>query len=387
MEVSISVSAFIAILNETLGFAYPAVTIEGEVSGYKVNQGKWAFFDLKDETATLPCFTPVFSLKVPIEDGMSIRVTGSPKLLNWGKFSFTVKEVELAGEGELKRALELLKAKLEAEGLFEPARKRPLPNFPKRIGLVTSAGSAAYADFIKVLGARWGGLDIVLADVTVQGKSAPDSVVAALTHLNQLSDPLDVIVVIRGGGSLEDLAAFSTEPVVRAVAASRTPTIVGVGHEVDVGLADLAADLRAATPTDAARLVVPDRREILAKINHLNQANRLHFNQHLEAMIQLLDRSQLRLERFIDRPRQLLTGLVNQLGRGLQTAQNHMREQRQNVDALSRLLTGYNPTATLARGYAIVRHGQRIIKGPAGLKAGDPLMIQLAKGSLGAKVD
>src|SRR5476651_2110954 len=147
----ISVSEFLAIINETLGFAYPQVVVEGEVSSFKVNQGKFVFFDLKDETGTLNCFMMVHQLKLPIEDGMKIRVTGSPKITKYSKFSLTVREIELAGEGELRRAMELLKRKLEAQGLFDPARKRPLPPFPRRLGLITSATSAAYADFIKIL--------------------------------------------------------------------------------------------------------------------------------------------------------------------------------------------------------------------------------------------
>ncbi|HSH31858.1 MAG TPA: exodeoxyribonuclease VII large subunit, partial [Candidatus Saccharimonadales bacterium] len=228
----ISVKEFIAILNETLAFAYPLVTVEGEVSGFKVNQGKWVFFDLKDEEATLGCFMPLYQLKVPLEDGMKVRVGGTPKLTKWGKFSFTARTVELAGEGELRRAFEILRAKLEQEGLFAPQRKRALPPFPATIGLITSAQSAAYHDFTKILQARWGGVTVKVADVQVQGAPAPDQIVMAIDYFNQLPLPVEVVVLIRGGGSLEDLQAFNTESVARAVAASRTPMVVGVGHEV-----------------------------------------------------------------------------------------------------------------------------------------------------------
>jgi exodeoxyribonuclease VII large subunit len=406
---AISVSAFVSILNETLTFGYPEVVIQGEISGFKVNQSKWAFFDIKDEESTLPCFMPAYLLKVPVEDGMSVRVTGTPKLLKWGKFSFTVRSLEPAGEGELKRALELLKAKLTAEGLFDPARKRPLPSFPGRIGLVTSLNSAAYHDFMKIIQGRWGGLEIIAADVTVQGQSAPDSVVAALEHLNQLPQPVDLIVLIRGGGSLEDLAAFSSEPVVRAVAASRTPMIVGVGHEVDVGLADLAADVRAATPTDAARRAVPDRTEIGQKVGHLRAGLERGQQRRIEALGHRLVQSQTRLERFIDRPKAMVENYRHGLKRGLLSLEHRVYtlsrqiahdsaiierridEQAQSlavrVTGLGRVLAGFDPGATLRRGYAIVRRGGQIIKGPAGLKGGDHLMIQLAKGELGAKVD
>lgn len=383
MGESISVSAFVDILNETLTFAYPELVIGGEVSGYKLNQGKWAFFDIKDEKSTLSCFMPVWLLKVPIEDGMKVRITGSPKLLASGRFSFTVKSLDLAGEGELKRAFVLLKAKLEKEGLFDPARRRPLPQFPRRIGLVTSVNSAAYHDFTKILGERWGGLDVAVADVVVQGPSAPDSVVAALGHLNSLPEPLDVLVLVRGGGSLEDLAAFSTEPVARAVAASRTPIIVGVGHEVDISLADLAADVRAATPTDAARLVVPDRRQIAAQVAHLQQNITQRFEHRFRVVDNQLTHSRTSLVRFIEWPIAVIDRAEHQLAVRFQAS---LVSSRVRIESLTRLLVGLDPRATLARGYAIVRSGGKIVRQTTGLKAGDELVIQLAKGSIGAEV-
>lgn len=384
MGESISVSAFVEILNETLTFGYPEVVIGGEVSGYKLNQGKWAFFDIKDDKSTLSCFMPVWLLKVPVEDGMKVRLTGTPKLLASGKFSFTARSLDLAGEGELRRAFELLKTKLEREGLFDPARRRRLPQFPHRLGLVTSVNSAAYHDFIKILDVRWTGIKVVVVDVVVQGPQAPDSVVAALGHLNALAEPLDALVLVRGGGSREDLAAFSTEPVARAVAASRTPIIVGVGHEIDVSLADLAADVRAATPTDAARLVVPDRREITARVEHLRAQTTANWQQRLQTLEQYLERSQAILVRFIERPRQTIDRAERQL---LHQYQSNLTATSIRVQALVRLLSGLDPRATLARGYAIVRSGDKIVRTMAAVKAGDGLVIQLAKGSIGAKVN
>ncbi|HUC20379.1 MAG TPA: exodeoxyribonuclease VII large subunit, partial [Candidatus Polarisedimenticolaceae bacterium] len=309
----IGVKAFLGILNETLSFAFPLVVVEGEVSSFKVNQGKWVFFDLKDEDATLPCFMPLYQLKVPLEDGMKVRVTGMPKVTNWGKFSFTARSIALAGEGELKRAFILLKAKLEKEGLFAPERKRTLPAIPKTIGLITSGQSAAYADFIKILQSRWGGLEIQLADIQVQGEAAPNQIIQAINYFNQLAVPADVVVIIRGGGSLEDLQAFNNEDVARAIGASRTPILVGVGHEVDVSLADFAADLRAATPTDAARLIVPAREQVLQDINHRqNYLNQAMLGQ-IAARHHTLDRQVSRLERFVRLPATRLQTLQHRL--------------------------------------------------------------------------
>jgi exodeoxyribonuclease VII large subunit len=379
----ISVKAFLGVLNETLSFAFPAVTVEGEVSSFKVNQGKWVFFDLKDEDATLPCFMPVYQLKVPLEDGMKVRVSGVPKVTNWGKFSFTARNVTLAGEGELKRAFELLKAKLTKEGLFDDERKRPLPALPQSIGLITSGQSAAYADFIKILGQRWGGLDVRLADIQVQGAAAPDQVVNAINYFNQLAQPVDVLVIIRGGGSLEDLQAFSMEAVARAVAGSRTPTIVGVGHEVDVSLADLAADRRAATPTDAARIVVPDRQEMLQTVTHRQQALSRTLDAQLGRWQHQVSQQVTLLERYVRLPRIQ----VERLEERLVMAQRHgLNQMKQRFVAQARLLASFNPTATLKRGYAIVRQGEQVVTDPAQVSPGDGLVIQLAEGNIEATV-
>ena len=405
----ISVSEFLAIINDTLNFAYPQVTVEGEISGFKISQGKFAFFDLKDEKGLLGCFMMARDLKLPIEDGMKIRATGSPKVFpKSSRFSLTVRNVDLAGEGELRRAMELLKQKLHAEGLFDPSRKRPVPKFPARIGLITSSTSAAYGDFIKILGARWSGVEVVLADVSVQGVQAPDQIIGAIEYFNQLSPPVDVLVLIRGGGSLEDLIAFSTEPVARAVGASRTPIVVGVGHEQDISLADYASDLRAATPTDAARLVVPDRSEIIALITH--QATRQ--NASLEAFIAIqrrrTDHSLGRLEAALRHPRERVAADVAKLERGLdrllgsslasathtEVLRHHLVDRTANlisersarVKSLERVLRGFDPSAVLSRGYSIVRGEGRILRRAADTRPGAALMIQLAEGNIAAEV-
>jgi exodeoxyribonuclease VII large subunit len=404
----ITVTQFLAIINETLGFAYPQVVVEGEVSSFKVNQGRWVFFDLKDEANVLSCFMTVQQLKLPIEDGMKVRVTGSPKVTKFSKFSLTVRQVELAGEGALRRAMELLKRKLEGEGLFDPARKRPLPKFPTRLGLITSGTSAAYSDFIKILNARWSGVEVVLADVSVQGAQAPDQIVGALEYFNHLREPVDVLVLIRGGGSLEDLMAFSTEPVARAVAASRTPIVVGVGHEIDTSLADYAADVRAATPTDAARLVVPDRFEIVALTDHLARTVESSLRRTLDQRRAGIDRAMHRLESYLRHPRERVQAGEAKLWRGLDRLAHEVRsdrdrtavlqhrlagferlimdERRARLTGLERVLRGFDPQAVLSRGYAIVRQGDHILRDPSKTRTGDLLMVQLGKGRIDAEV-
>ncbi len=404
----ITVSQFLSIVNETLKYAFPEVIIEGEVSGFKVNQGKFVFFDLKDNDNVLSCFMMLHQLRLPIEDGMKVRVTGHAKVTKVSRFSLTVKAIEFAGEGELKRAMEILKQRLESEGLFSEARKRPLPPFPQRIGLITSGTSAAYADFIKIINARWGGIEILLADVTVQGPTAPDQLVGALEYFNQLSPPVDAVAMIRGGGSLEDLQAFSTEQVARAVASSRAPIIVGVGHEIDFSLADYAADLRAATPTDAARLIVPDRTEILARIDHRERRLTTGINQQIMQLQGRLERSVSLLGNYLRLPRERIQQHESALRLNLerlkalqsrteQTIRSYnarmdlsfrykLSRDSERLETLARLLHGYDPTAVLKRGYAIVRKDNRVIQSSDQVQKQDAVVIQLAKGSLEATV-
>lgn len=382
-EQVIGVKEFLAIINETLTFAYPSVTVEGEVSEFKVKD-KFVFFTLKDGDASMAVFMMVFQLKTPIEDGMKVVVSGGPKVTQWGKFSFTAKTVAPSGEGALKRAYELLKAQLEQEGLFAAERKRPLPAFPQRIGLITSEKSDAYHDFLDRVNQRWGGVTIVLAPVAVQGTSAPEQIAAAIAGFNQASRTVDVVVLTRGGGGLEDLQAFNTETVVRAVAASRAPIIVGVGHEANTSLADLAADVRAATPTAAAILAVPDRAELANKLAVMEQGWSRCLAHMLQRVAGLLEGQLNVLKRSIELPRirleraeQVLTAAFERLSLTL----------RNRLDVSTRLINSLNPRAVMGRGYAIARLNGKVLKSAAAASAGDSLMVELHEGNLHTVVD
>ncbi len=253
---------FAAVVNQTLEYAYSSVLLAGEVASFKVNQGKWVFFDIKDNETSIPCFMSVYQLRVPLEDGMKVVVRGTPKLTKWGKFSFTVSAVKPVGEGSIKKAFELLKAKLAKEGLFDPVKKRPLPDDLTKLGVISSTQAAGYADFIKILNARWGGIKVQVAHTQVQGMDAPDQIIKALNYFNEKGD-VQVIAILRGGGSADDLSCFNDEALVRAIAASRIPVITGIGHEIDESLADLAADVRASTPSNAAEMLTLDRENVL----------------------------------------------------------------------------------------------------------------------------
>lgn len=254
-------SELVAAINQTLEYSYSSVLLVGEVSSFKINQDKWVFFDLKDEETSVPCFMSKFQLRVPLEDGMKIVVRGVPKITKWGKFSFTVQTVQPIGEGSIKKAFEMLKRKLAEEGLFDESRKRPIPEDISRLGVISSTKAAGYADFIKILNARWGGINIKVAHTQVQGIDAPEQIIKAIKYFNEHTD-VQTIVIVRGGGSADDLACFNDEGLVRAVAASKIPIVTGIGHEIDQSLTDMAADLQASTPSNAAELISKDKRDI-----------------------------------------------------------------------------------------------------------------------------
>lgn len=351
------VSEFVAVLNQTLEYAYPSVTIVGEIANFRVSKGRWVYFDLKDERASVRFFGTVYQLPGPLEDGLRVVVRGVPKLHPLYGFSVTAQSIRPAGEGSIKKATALLEAKLRAEGLFDAERKRVLPYPPAHVGLITSAESAAYRDFIKVLGARWGGARITLIDVQVQGEPAPSQIVAAITQLNQLAQPPEVLVVTRGGGSAEDLQAFSTESVTRAVSASRVPTIVAIGHEVDVSLAELAADCRASTPSNAAELLVPDRQAMLAQL-------------HVQR-----ERLDTRISHVLHQAHQNMT----QARATLHASARHVFERAHRQLELKRqLLQALDPRAPLLRGYALVRSVDAMVRQGSELSAGQHVRLEFA---------
>lgn len=357
MTPKLSVSDFVAITNQTLEYAYPLIEIEGEVASFKVNQGKFVFFDLKDAGASVGCFMMLFQLRVPIEDGMKVIIAASPKLTQWGKFSLTVKSIRPSGEGSIKKSFELLKAKLDKEGLFDSERKRPLPVMPQHIAVISSTQAAGYADFIRIIGDRWGGLAIDVAQVAVQGADAPEQIEKALKYFNERPELPEVIVIVRGGGSADDLAAFNDEQLVRAVAASRVPVLAGIGHETDESLVDLAADVRAATPSNAAQLVVPDKRELIRSV-------RMQVGSLPQRILRAVDqtREQLRL----------------QVGQAVTVSERQIDEHRESLARTRRMLDQLDPQRVLERGYALVR-GE--------LQIGKTVTLETARAIIKAKVE
>jgi len=335
----LSVSDFIALTNQTLEYAYPVVTIEGEVSSFKINQGKFIFFDLKDSGASIGCFMMAYQLRLPIEDGMKVIITASPKLTQWGKFSLTVRTIRPSGEGALKKSFELLKEKLTKEGLFAAERKRSLPTVPTHVAVISSTAAAGYGDFVKIINERWGGLKVDVAHVQVQGSVAPDQMIRAIQYFNGLEELPEVLVLIRGGGSADDLSAFNDELLVRAIAQSRIPTLVGVGHEMDESLADMAADVRAATPSNAAQILVPDKREII------------------RATQQVTSSLTTRMLHVVTQQSQAVKDMLVEASEKIQ---DKLDDAYMDLANIREVLQQLNPMTVLARGYALIRGVQKV---------------------------
>jgi exodeoxyribonuclease VII large subunit len=350
----------------------PTVWVEGEVTEFRRQPGWQAvFFTLKDpaDGSCLPVTmarTGFDALRLDLVDGMTVHVFGRPELYGArGVFQLRALSIEPLGLGAVLAGIERLKRKLAAEGLFAAERKRPLPLFPRRIGMLTGNEAAAKRDFLTAVAARFPAASVVVAQAYVQGPQAPGAITAALAALAGEAD-VDVIVLARGGGSFEDLLPFSDERVVRAVASCRVPLVSAVGHEQDTPLCDLAADARASTPTAAARLVVPDEGELRNRLNDLRAA---------------LARG---AERTLERARTDLTADGKRLARAPALM---LERKRAALEATWGKLSALSPKATVSRGYAIVRTEEGIVRAAQALSTGQRVDVELAEGAFGARVE
>ena len=367
------------------------VWVEGEVSNFSRASSGHCYFTLKDAGSQISCVMwrnvarsqdhlPAGGDLVLAHGRVGVYEAG-------GRYQLYVDKIQPAGVGNLYLEFERLKAQLEAEGLFDPERKRPLPRFPCRIGVVTSPTAAALRDILNVLGRRYPLAEVLLAPAQVQGDAAPPQIVAALRALNGRDD-VDVIIVARGGGSLEDLWAFNDERVARAVAGSRLPVICGVGHETDFSLADFSADVRAPTPSAAAELVAPDRAELRAQVVGLSVAlvttlqgaieeQRWRLAEQARALKHLSPAAQLA------QARQRVDDL---LGRAEAAARHSLALHRERLGGLTGRLAGVSPLGTLERGYAIVRYRETgaVVRSVAQVAPGDALGVRVVDGEFEA---
>ncbi|HEU5188351.1 MAG TPA: exodeoxyribonuclease VII large subunit [Methylomirabilota bacterium] len=355
----LSVSELTARIKEQLEVAFPAVWVEGEISNLRTPGSGHAYFTLKDETAQLRAV--LFRnrgrrIRFEPEDGMKVLAFGGLDLYPpRGEYQLVVELLEPKGVGALQYAFEQLKRRLEAEGLFEQARKRPLPAFPRVIGIVTSPTGAAVRDMLHIIGRRFGDLRILIVPVRVQGEEAPGEIVAALATLAAV-DELDVVIVGRGGGSIEDLWAFNDERVARAIVASRVPVISAVGHETDYTIADFVADLRAPTPSGAAELVVREKLAVMEMLVDLHDRLRLAMASQMarrrERVASLLRR------RVLTEPSRALrewTRRLDEAQAGLATAARaHQRMLRHRVELATNALSSQHPLARISHGAAVL---------------------------------
>ncbi len=366
--------------------------VEGEVSNFSRAPSGHYYFTLKDNAAQISCvmwrsvaqgqdYLPAGGALVVVHGRVGVYEAG-------GRYQLYVDRLQPSGIGDLYRQFERLKAKLEAEGLFAPERKRPLPAMPRCIGVVTSPAAAALRDIINVLSRRYPLAELLLAPTQVQGEAAPAQIVAALEALNARQD-VDVIIVARGGGSLEDLWAFNDERVARAIAASRIPVVCGVGHETDFSLADFVADVRAPTPSAAAELVAPDCAALRAQVSRLSAALTRALLREIHTRRAKLEHQERALRHLsplaqLAQARQRIDELCSRAGAVLR---HQLALRREQVAGLAGRLAGVSPLGTLERGYAIVlrRETRSLVRSVTTVSAGDLLTVRLFDGEFEAE--
>ncbi len=363
--------------------------VKGEISNFKRAASGHVYFTLKDHFS---CVRVVMfrsrarRLLFQPEDGMSVLVRGYISLYERdGQYQLYAEELEPDGAGALYAALEKLKSKLAAEGLFDRERKRKLPRFPRCIGLVTSPAGAAVRDMVNITRRRWPVARILLAPVTVQGENAPAEIARAIALVNKLAE-VELIIVGRGGGSLEELWAFNTEVVARSIAASRIPVISAVGHETDFTIADLVADLRAPTPSAAAEMAVPDRLEVRRSVDAYCTRMRHHMRQCLAVYRQRLEYCTKKrvlvkpAAALCDQRRQTVDLLARHLRQG---AAENLRALNSRLSLLTGRLHALSPLATMARGYSFTTGPDGgVLREAAQVQIGDPVTVHLYRGML-----
>ncbi len=385
------------------------VVIEGEISSITISQNKWIYITIKDKTASVEVFATSYQIYNydQLQQGMLVHIYGTPKLYQkTGRFSVTANRIVPAGEGALRIAFERLKLKLEREGLF--TRKRPLPAFPEHIGLITAKDSRAYSDFVKVLKERMGGIKISFFPVTVQGKDAISSITQAFTYFNTQQN-IDLIVLTRGGGSLEDLQSFNDEQVARAIFSSKVPVVCGVGHEADISIADFVSDVRASTPSNAAELIVRSRSELLRDITFKTKTIESSLKKLLDQKKQLLRTSVTILQNAIQNEIQNVRSVVNRfttefslftrectsfhqkimsIERQLIKVQEYwMKQKKIELTSLTRLLESLDFNKVLARGFSITTDANgKILKSSQTLTQGQPITTTLFHGKIQSEI-
>ncbi|OUO15330.1 exodeoxyribonuclease VII large subunit [Flavonifractor sp. An4] len=369
-----------------------ALYVRGEISNYKAYPSGHHYFSLKDGEGAIRCVMfkrEAMSLRFRPENGMKVIAFGRVAVFpRDGQYQLYCTSLTPEGVGDLHLAFEQLKQKLYAEGLFDPSHKKPIPKFPKRIALITSSAGAAVRDMLRILGARWPMAEVFLLPVRVQGAEAPGEICAAIAWANR-HQVADLIITGRGGGSMEDLWAFNDENVARTIYHSAIPVISAVGHEPDVTIADFVADLRAATPSNAAELAVPDQNEVAVWLRQMEGRLAQAMGRKLESARKDLDRAaRCRALQdpmnYVDDKRMVLDYQREKLAAGLNAALNR---ERQRFGQLASKLDALSPLKVLGRGYAIPRKADGgVVRSVADVAPGDPLKLRVADGEISCQV-
>lgn len=390
-----SVYDLTARIKDSLESGFRSVWVGGEISNFSRPQSGHCYFTLKDDRAQIRAVvwrTAASRLRFDLHDGLEVICEGDLEVYApRGTYQLVVRRIEPRGIGALELALRKLKARLEAEGLFDPRRKRPLPKFPRRVAFVTSPTGAAIRDFLEVLRRRWKGVDVLVVPTRVQGEGAALEIAAAIELVNRLSDSVDCLVVGRGGGSLEDLWAFNEEPVVRAIHASRIPVISAVGHEIDITLADLVADVRALTPSEAAELVVPAAEEIRAALGGRQKRLLLALRRRAATVRARLDwlAGRRAFRRPFDRIHDAARRLDELSGRSRRALRTRLVHARRSLDGVAAQLDSLSPLKVLGRGYSLTQRlsdGQ-LVRDAAALAPGEQLLTRFARGQAVSRVE
>lgn len=391
---AMSVAALTSQIKGTLESRFQDVWVAGEVSNFSRPSSGHCYFTLKDNDAQIRAVMwrgSAARLRFEMQDGLELIVHGNVDVYApRGSYQLVVKQAQPQGVGALELALQKLREKLAAEGLFERERKRPLPAFPRRIGFVTSPTGAAVRDFLQVLNRRWRGIEVLVIPARVQGDGAADEIAEGIRQANRLTPALDALVVGRGGGSLEDLWCFNEEAVVRAIAASEVPTISAVGHEIDVTLADFAADVRALTPSEAAERVVPSADELTDRLRGLG--GRLHGTVRRRLTIGRERLERVEQARPFARPHAILQDTARRLDdldrNGARAVRRALERGQAGLAAVAGKLQTLSPLGVLERGYSLTTDSKnRVVRTVEAIKIGDRLKTRVASGEVTSVVE
>jgi exodeoxyribonuclease VII large subunit len=386
----LSVSQLSQLIEGTLESAFQSLWVSGEISEVSRPHSGHVYFTLRDEAAQIRAViwrSVASRLRFQLEDGQQVVCHGDIDVYpRRGTYQLVVRQVEPQGLGALQLAFKQLQRRLEAEGLFDAARKRPLPTFPRRVGFVTSPTGAAIRDFLQVAARRFRGVEILVIPARVQGEWAADEIARGIALANRIRPPLDVLVVGRGGGSLEDLWCFNDEVVVRAIFASKIPVVSAVGHEIDVTLADLVADVRALTPSEAAERVIPSAEELTERLAILQRRMVAMLRSRAGAARRHVE--QLSRSRVLRNPKSFIYDLSHRLdeldGQGLRAIRRRLESAREQLSAIAGRADALSPLAVLGRGYTVTtrRRDGTLIRSFQDVSPGETILTRVADGKV-----